>query len=489
MPPTYLSSLDREAIEARFRPVFHPRSIAIVGASSDPGAPGHRFVKTNVEFGFENVYPINPSAEEIRGLPAYDSVLDVPDEIDLAIVVLRAEVVPDVLEECGEKGIEAVHVMSSGFSEVDTEEGRRLEDRVERVADRYGITVIGPNSIGIYSPGANLGYIPTVPEDPGSVAFVSHSGGFTIDLASRGRLEGLRFSKVVSVGNGTNTGIVDLFEYLVIDEETDLIALYLEGLEDRVEGRRLFELAREAVPETPVVAMKGGHSDRGSEATRSHTGSLAGSYRVWQGMFEQAGIAEVDSFEELVDTVKLFSAVDAIEGNRAALIGPGGGTSVTAIDACSAAGIDVPEFGDETVAELLDLDTPRPGNVSNPIDAPLGVLSVDEGRVLRTMAEIATDDPRIDSLIVHLNVNHLSYHSEGETLFENMVSGVREFRDDTSIPVLVVFRNPSLPDVIDTTQELWAECSEAGIPVFASVRDAATALRHLVDYRAVVDKA
>jgi len=482
MPSGKLQSLVTENIGDVFEPIFNPSSIAVIGASTDPESPGYRFVRAHVEFGFDPVYPVNPSTDSVYGLTAYDSVTDIPGPVEFAIVTLRADIVPDIIEECGEKGVDAVHVMSSGFSETGTDEGERLEEKLGHVAAKHDIRLIGPNCVGIYNPASNQSYIAEVSQETGPVSFVSHSGGFTIDVESQGDAHDIGFSKVASIGNSVDIGITDVFEYFAVDDQTEIIGIYLEGVENRDEGYRLFELADAVVEEKPVVALKGGKTDEGGEAAQSHTGSLAGDYRVWRSMFSQAGITTVDTLREMIDVLTLFSRTLSVESNRTALIGPGGGTTVTAIDEVTEAGLEVPGFTDETIEELEDMELPPAGNLTNPVDAPLGVLSTDGGQVLQDITDVAVSDPNVDSVIVHFNINHFWYHPDGETLFENMVESIRQTHQEIDIPLLLVFRNSRHPDMAGPTTEMRQRCSREGIPIYDSIGDAANALRHLVDY-------
>jgi acyl-CoA synthetase (NDP forming) len=473
------------SITDRLEPVFQPNSIAVIGASQDPNSTGYRFVRDLVDFGFEPVYPVNPNASEIYELNCYPSVLDISDTVDLAIIILHPEIVTEALRECGEKGVEAAHIMSSGFSETGTEEGKRLEAEVQEIADKYSISVIGPNCRGLYNPAANLTHYSNPPADPGSVGVVSHSGGLTIDIANQGKATGIRFSKIASIGNATDIDITDVLEYFAVDNDTEVIAMYVEGIDDQTKGKRLFKLLREVTPEKPVVVLKGGKTERGGEAAESHTGALAGNNRVWQAVFEQTGVTEVDSLHEMMDILRLYSTTTSVESNQTALIGPGGGTSVITLDMCAAANIEAPKFGAETIASLKQLDLASAGNLTNPVDVPFNALSLDEGRLFESIAEIAVNDESVDSVIIHLNFSHLTYsfeENEEKEIFETMMDGVKEINSSISVPLLMVFRNSSLPEIQELAIKSRSKCIDAGIPVFDSMADAVTALNHLVDY-------
>lgn len=346
--------------------VFNPSSIAVIGASREPNKIGHVIVKNFVDGGFSGkVYPINPNAGEILGLPAYKSVLDVKEKIDSAVIAVPAAAVAGALQECGRKGIKGVVLITGGFSEVGNREG---EQELARIAEKYGIALIGPNCMGVITPASRVDSVflpiyklgrPRV----GSISFISQSGavgGCIVDLAARA---GIGMSKFVSYGNAAVIDECDLLEYLARDEETRIIVAYLEGVKD---GRRFLEVARKITRKKPIVVLKAGRSAAGAEAARSHTGSLAGAAEAYSAAFRQSGIIEAATLEQLFDFAKIFDQVLPC-GNRVGIITNGGGMGVLATDSLDDEKLSLAELSAETQKQMR-ASLPSYANVRNPLD-------------------------------------------------------------------------------------------------------------------------
>jgi acyl-CoA synthetase (NDP forming) len=255
-----VNDVSQQRIIEHFRPIFYPTSIAVIGASRSGGG----FLKRIVDFGFKgSIYPINPQAREILGLTAYPRLTAVPGPVDYAIVNLPPALVPAAIEDCATKGVKAAHIYISGFSESEDPEGIRLQEQVVGIAQRGGVRIIGPNCMGLYSPIARLTYIDGVAPESGDIAVVSQSGGFSTDLARRGKVRGIRYSKIASIGNSCDLTSVDFLEYYAVDPETRIIGMYVKGSKDM---DRLVSLIEYTV-QTPV---HGGFSRcRGSEPFES----------------------------------------------------------------------------------------------------------------------------------------------------------------------------------------------------------------------------
>ena len=346
--------------------VFNPQSIAVVGASREPNKIGHVIVKNFVDGGFAGkVYPINPSAGEILGLRSYRSVLEIKEKVDSAVIAVPAAAVPEVLEECGKKGIKGVVLITSGFSEVGkAEEERRIAD----IANKYGMALIGPNCMGVITPASRVDSVflpiyklgrPRV----GGISFISQSGavgGCIVDLAARA---GIGMSKFVSYGNAAVIDECDLLQYLALDKGTDIIVAYLEGVKD---GRKFLEVARKITRRKPVVVLKAGKSTEGAAAAQSHTGSLAGAAEAYKAAFRQASIIEAQTLDQLFDFAKIFDQVLPC-GGRVGIITNGGGMGVLATDSLEEEGLALAGLSDETKKAMREALPPYV-NVRNPLD-------------------------------------------------------------------------------------------------------------------------
>lgn len=376
------------------KPIFEPKSVAVIGASREPSKIGHVIVKNFIEGGFGgHVYPINPQADEIMGLKCYASVNDVKGKIDSAIVSVHAELVPSVLEQCGEKGITGVVVISGGFSEVGN---HALEKKLVEVANKHGINVIGPNCLGVLNPAARNDSIflpifkmgrPKV----GDISFISQSGavgGCIVDLAAR---SGMGIGKFVSYGNASVVDEVDLLEYLADDEQTRVIAAYVEGMR---RGREFMEAAKKITRDKPVIVLKAGKGKEAQAAAMSHTGSLAGSAEVYSAAFKQAHIIEAQGIEDLFNFSKMLN-YPICSGDRIAIITNGGGTGVLTVDEIERYGLRLAKFSDDTNAQLRKL-LPDYANAKNPLDL---IGDADSTRYEQAM-DIVMRDQNVDLLAI-----------------------------------------------------------------------------------------
>ena len=349
-----------------FAPLFYPKSQAVIGASASPRKFGGRFLQALLTFGYKGrLYPVNPQESKVQGLKTYASVRDIPGPVELASVAVPAPAVPGVLEECLEKGVKAVQVLSAGFREAG-EEGARLEQRLAEIAAR-GLRIVGPNCFGVYCPAGGLTILPGdyLPKETGPVAFISQSGGYAIRVPRRAAGLGIRFSKVVSYGNACDVNECDLLEYFLEDPETRVICGYIEGVRD---GRRFLEVLEKVCRQKPVILWKGGLTRGGARAVQSHTASLGEEEAVWRALFRQTGAVPVADLEELLDTLLAFVHLEPFTGRRVCPIGGGGGIGVAAADACERVGLEVPPFPPEVQAKLLKIVPPAGASARNPVD-------------------------------------------------------------------------------------------------------------------------
>ena len=471
-----------DGLAETMRAVFAPRSVAVVGASTDELKLGARAVKHLVDFGYAGaLYPLHPRAAEIYGRRAYPSLAAVPGEVERAIVTVAAEAVPGVIEECVAKGVKVAHIYTAGFGEV-SEEGRAIEQDLLARAAGSGLRIIGPNSIGTYAPESGLSPTAGAERTPGHVSYVSQSGGLTLDAIRRGGFQGLRFRHAISIGNAIDLDPADFLAFYAADEETRVVGAYVESVHD---GQRLRQALEAAAGRKPVVILKGGQTASGQRAAASHTGALASDFAIWQGLFRQTGVSAVQTIEELLDTLLGFQMLPPMLGPGVALIGPGGGASVTATDAADRQGLEVSPFAHETVDALVALGLPPGTSLVNPLDVPASVLRIEGGAVLGRVLDRAVNDPAIHALVVHLNlVAILALASTDLTagFVRTMVEAVIAVKERTERPVCLVLRSSGEEEHEAVVRAERGRALAAGIPVYGGIEDALRALGHLYRY-------
>ena len=341
--------------------LLRPKAIAIVGASNTPGKIGHTVVKNLIDCQYEGgIYPINPKGGEILGLQVYPSVLNVPHNIDAAILVIPARLTPKIAAECGQKGIKGLIILASGFSEM----GRTaLEDEVVRTAHQYGMRVLGPNIVGVLSNSdkCNASFAPFLPL-PGSASLVSQSGALLIAMGVATFIRHVGFDKLISIGNMSDVNFADLVQWLDSDRNTSCISLYIEGLQD---GRRFINNALKATK--PIIGLKAGVSAHGAAAAASHTGSLAGSGQIYEAAFKQAGIVMASDLNSLFDRTLALSLQPPMRGDNLLIITNGGGVGVLSTDSAERYGIPL-RFAPEDIQKNLQQQMPEYGSAKNPVD-------------------------------------------------------------------------------------------------------------------------
>ncbi|UCD85167.1 MAG: acetate--CoA ligase family protein [Deltaproteobacteria bacterium] len=369
-----------------YEPLFNPRSVAVVGASSMPGKWGFIIPMNLILRGYSGkVFMINHSEKTVLGSPAYKSVKDIEDDLDLVVVAVPAPVVSSVIRDCGEKGVKNVVVISANFRETGPE-GEKRERELIDTAGEFGIRIIGPNCMGICSPKNKLFALGApVGPPPGNISFISQSGNLGIQLLSWADRANLGISRFVSSGNEANTKSHHLMEYLGADPETKVIIMYLEGIN---EGERFLSVAREVIREKPIIALKIGKSEAGARAARSHSGSITGSRAVFEAAVKQAGIIEVTSTEEMIDMARSFGQLPYPKGNRVALMTLGGGWGVVSADQCEARGLALPQLSEETIKQINRF-LPDFWSHSNPVDL---VGSLRRSSHFKAMQALIEDD-------------------------------------------------------------------------------------------------
>ena len=343
---------------------FEPKSVAVIGASREPGKLGHEVFKNIIDAGYKgNLYPINPKTDEILGRKCYPSIKDVPSDVELVVVIVPARFVPQVIADCGLKAVRAAIVISGGFKETG-EAGKELEQQLLEKAREAGIRIIGPNCQGVNSTTSGLCASWPLITTKGAISVVSQSGTVGAALECWAADEGIGVCKFVALGNKSDVDEIELLEYLADDSNTKVIALYIEGMRD---GRKFMEVARDAVRKKPVVVLKGGRTAKGVEAVLSHTRSLAGSDKIFGAAFKQVGIIRAGGVEELYDICKGFTRLPPPKGKNVVVITSSGGAGILAVDACEEMGlnlVNLPEKAHTALEEKL----PPVCTLRNPLD-------------------------------------------------------------------------------------------------------------------------
>ncbi len=416
-------------IFAELDPIFHPRSVALIGASGKPGKIGRVLMDRFLDTGFEKFYPVNPGETEILGVRAFRTVSEIEGPVDLAIVLTPTDAVLPAVRDCAAKGgVRAIVIITSGFAEAG-EKGRVAQQELVRIARESGARIIGPNCVGIYSPASKLAFPLGAGKIAGSVGVVSQSGFFADYLTLTATGNGVNFSKAISCGNESDLTVTDFLEYLGEDPETEMIVSYLEGIAD---GRRFYNVAKEVSKKKPIILWKGGTTKAGARAAVSHTGALAGSRRVWEGALRQAGIISVAGFEEALDCLYAFHLQPLPKGRRVGIISGPGGTAVGTTDRCLELGLDVPQFSHQTIEKLRKTMPLIGGSVNNPID--LSLASMVAPHVHRDALRIVAEDENIDMLLLIAVVG-------GERLRDHILEAMEKIKTIKPLAVTLMAGN------------------------------------------------
>lgn len=471
----------------RLERIFNPGTVAVIGASDYDGF-SQALMSTKLK---DSLYLVNPKRRELHGVRCYGSILDIKVEVDYVIIAVPAPLVPEVLAECIEKGVPAAHIFTAGFSETGLEDRKALEHEVREIA-RGKLSLIGPNCMGVCCPKSGLTFIPDASTEAGPVGVISQSGTFAEQFLSLGKLRNVRFSKVISYGNAIDLDCPDFLEYLAHDSETEVIALYMEGTKN---GDRLRAAMTEAAGLKPVVALKGGVTEHGRRAASSHTGSLAGAPEIWSSLFRQTGIVQLEDFDELLDAVLALSCAPLPSGKGTAIITNSGGFSVLETDLCIKSGLEVPQFTEETAAELRKMVPLAGTSIANPLDAwPIYYNMPGTGGTLADAIKAVSHDQRIHSIVLHFDeVGYLrrvlgaALEDFLKELIEVMVEGCRYARDEMAKTVMIcVALDAYSDDEEDRRYHFLAKKAFEGehFPVYPSLGASIKALANLYRYAA-----
>jgi acetyltransferase len=456
--------MPRRNIFAELNPIFHPRSVALIGASGKPGKIGRVLMDRFLETGFQKLYPVNPGETEILGVRAFRTVGEIPGPVDLAIVLTPTDSVLPAVRDCATKGgVRAIVIITAGFGEAG-EKGKAVQQEIVRIAREGGVRIIGPNCVGIYYPVLKLPFPLRAGTDAGSVGVVSQSGFFADYLTLTATGNGINFSKAISCGNESDLNATDFLEYLGEDPETETIVAYLEGVRD---GRRFYHVAKEISKKKPIILWKGGITIAGARAAISHTGALAGSRRVWEGALKQAGIISVASFEEALDCLYALHLQPLPKGRRVGIISGPGGTAVGTTDRCLELGLEVPQFSRQTIEKLHKTMPLTGGSVNNPID--LSLASMVAPQVFRDALRIAAEDENIDMLLVITVVG-------GERFRDLILEAMGEIKTRKPLAVTVMAGN------MQSVSQDFPLFLTSGIPAYSDAVRAAKALARLYEY-------
>jgi len=466
--PASATAADTGGLEA----IFRPKSIAVLGVTNTPGTVPHDIFVNLLDSRFNGVvYPVAPRKRHIAGVRAYDYVLDIPDPVDLAILVFPGNVCEMALKQCVEKGVRGAIIISAGFREVGPE-GLARERRVCAIAAEAGMRLIGPNCLGVINTQPdvrlNASFARAMPA-PGRIAFLSQSGALCTAVLDYAAGKNIGFSKFVSLGNKADVDEVDLLRYLAEDPETSVILMYLESIS---RGRALMQAAREITARgagaRPILAIKSGRTAAGAAAARSHTGALASSAEVVDGVFEQSGIIRCRSIEEMFNTAQLLACQPLPKDDRIAIVTNAGGPGVMATDAAVANGLRLAAFSPETTARLKKA-LPAAANLKNPVDV---IGDAREDRYAAAVDAVFADE-NVDQVLVILTPQSMT----DITAIARTICEIHDRYRDSGKALVCSFMGAK--DVAPGIEILQRH----GIPHYILPEWAADAMAHTVRYR------
>ncbi|MGU3586809.1 acetate--CoA ligase family protein [Rhodococcus sp. C26F] len=469
------SEVDSSRSPTDFSALFAPRAIAVAGASTGRSTFGNRFLSAYRAAGWQaGLYVLHPKADEVDGVPAFPSVHAMPSDIDYLVVAVPAHATPGVVAEAAAAGVPFVHVITGGFAEMG-DEGAALQAQLAQSTTGTPTRILGPNCLGVFAPTGRQTFTLGAPTDSGFVSVVSQSGGLSGDMITVGSRRGVRFSKLVSIGNAIDVTQGELVDWLVDDPETRVIGIYLEGTRD---GESLLRALRRARGVKPVVILRGGSSTQGSIAVSSHTGSMASSTKVWTAVTESTGAVQVESLEDFLSCLSYFQRyIDHRPPADAAgvlVIGLGGGASVLATDACDRAGVQLTPLADRLRARLRNLGYGAGTSVANPLEVPVGPASSPSVLVDALGPVLDSDGQPYQDVLMHFNA--AAYYSYGTGGLQPLIDTL-ETVVAANLPtrVAVVVRNSDVcpPSDLDLLNRF---STRTGITVHKGFDEAASAI-------------
>jgi acyl-CoA synthetase (NDP forming) len=451
--------------------LLYPKSIALIGASNNVKKTGGRLLSYMIRHNYPyDIFPINPNETLIQGKRCYKTVDELPNHVDLALVVVPVKLILSVMEACARKGIKTLVIYSSGFAEVGMQ-GELLQKKLIERAKELGIHICGPNGIGVVNTTENFFgsfsmsmETPNIPKG-GKIAFITQSGAIGGGLLSRAWSEGTATSHFISSGNEAGLDSADFINYLATDNNTDVICLYLEGIKD---GSKFIEALEKAYEQKkPVIVYKNGRTALGQKSVKSHTGSLAGDFQVYEAVFKQYGVVSVHDIEELFEVAKAFLMVKEISGKNVGVISTSGGACTIIADTCINKGFQLPSFSEQTQQRLHQF-IPEYGVIQNPFDTTANIINEPEN--LRKTIEVLMDDPNINTIVLMLT-----------TIGEPVATVIAE-----DLVRLTQLRNKGILVSWMIAESLAKNAFEVlrtnGIPIFSSPEKAINVLSYVSSY-------
>ncbi|KXH73946.1 MAG: acyl-CoA synthetase [Candidatus Thorarchaeota archaeon SMTZ-45] len=448
--------------------LFNPRSIAVIGASETKGKLGNDVLRNLIESGFNSrIYPVNPRGGEILGLKAYRSVSEIPNHVDMGIIVIPAVHVIPVVEECGKKGVKALVIITAGFKEIG-HEGQEAEKKLVELAEKYEMVIQGPNCLGIINTNVpyNASFSAGTPRK-GKIAFASQSGALMTGILDWSLMEKIGFSKFVSLGNKAHLNESDFIEAFGRDPDSTFILLYIESV---VDGRKFMEACRKVIPKKPIFVVKSGVSMAGARAATSHTGSLAGSDTAYSVAFKQCGVRRASNMAALFDVASVFDDMHLPSGNRVAIVTNAGGPGILTTDACEVSGLEIAQLSSETI-DFLKKNLPPAASVYNPIDA-LGTAQPEDYALC---IDASLQDENVDSVLVLLTPQAMTKETETAQV---IVESHKKYPHKPLIAVFMGGNSMVYPRIVLT---------EGGIPIFDFPERAVHAIAELYHYTVIRD--
>jgi acyl-CoA synthetase (NDP forming) len=472
--------------------LFNAESIAVIGAKDAPGSWGYDAMRASIESAKakkgRQVYAVNPNEAEVLGVKSYKSILDIPGPVELAIIVVPAQIVPQVFRQCAEKKVKAAVIISAGFAEVDTD-GVKLQAELLDTARATGLHFVGPNCNGhadMYTRVTSLGFASRIPAGP--MALLSQSGTLGASIMQIVASRGIGLSKVVSTGNEADMHLEDYLTFLAQDEKTRIIAAYIEGLR---EGRRFYELAKEITRQKPIVVMKSGTTEAAAKAAKSHTGALAGADAVYTAAFKQAGVIRAEDEEELADIVLALCHLPLPRGNRVGILTMGGGFGVVTAEVCEKEGLEIASLEPETLKKMSAI-LPSRWTPGNPVDL-VGIRLTGSENPGAKCLDLLLKDKNVDGIISLLPPMLMAPHMLTEASREQVRAMQRENEKNQAMlyqqlkeydKPLVYIQRMSLPIAPELNE---GATSRVTIPEYSHPRRAARVLRYLANYRSYLE--
>jgi acyl-CoA synthetase (NDP forming) len=433
------------------------------------------YINSLKNYGYNGkIYIVSTDGGGGHGFDCFDSISDLPDGIEYAIIAIRAVDVPGTVRALGAKGLKVAHVFSAGFGDLETEEGRALEEELKIAGIESGVRIIGPNCVGILSPETGVAYPPGVfPKEVGNLGFISQSGGMAQSLAWSGDIYNFFHNKGVSLGNSADLSVEDFFEYMADDPKIEIIAMYIEGIKD---GERFLRILRSATERKQVLILKAGVTKAGVVATASHTGIIAGDATIWNAAVRQAGGILVSTFEELVETLSAFTKMKGRPKRRIAIINRGGGEGIIAADNLPKIGLEVPLYTEKTQKTLSSLIPSAGTGVKNPLD--FSAVGGMPGIFEQVLAAI-DDDENTDTIIYqhHIEFAHLFTKNEyNQYLLDALVNFHQKSRK-TLIVVIPLYYS------FDVWMESLKYLNSKGVSAHPTIFRAGRAALHIAEYQ------